>query len=388
MIRIAASHFIAHRLSVLPLIVLLLSSCLQEQPGGIEGTGGLNPTPAQPARAPAEVAIAPDSSGTFGKFAYVVNRYADSVSMYTINGATGALTLIGRVAAGSHPGSVAVDPTGRFAYVVNPGAGGAGGVGSILEYTIDAATGVLTLAGTISSDYQAGQIVVDPSGKFAYVASHSGVAVYALNNTTGALTSVGLGVGAAGLFSYSIAVDPSDRFIYVARPADTVGVLPGFVSTFRIDATSGALTWVQDSGAGIDPGSVTVDPSGKFVYAANEESGDLWVYSIDGSTGGLTSVGTLNIPGNSSYLWVTAHPSGPFAYAVGGLSTVDTYGINPMTGALTHISTVATGSSPSSMAIDQSRQFAYVTNFDSDNVSMYSVDPNTGVLTLVGTIGT
>jgi hypothetical protein len=48
MTRITASNFIAHRLFVLPLIVLLLSSCLQEQPSGIEGTGGHNPPPPPP----------------------------------------------------------------------------------------------------------------------------------------------------------------------------------------------------------------------------------------------------------------------------------------------------------------------------------------------------
>jgi 6-phosphogluconolactonase (cycloisomerase 2 family) len=48
---------------------------------------------------------------------------------------------------------------------------------------------------------------------------------------------------------------------------------------------------------------------------------------------------------------------------------------------------MAAGSSPSSIVIDPSGKFAYVTNFDSDNVSMYSIDITTGSLTLIGTIG-
>jgi 6-phosphogluconolactonase (cycloisomerase 2 family) len=59
-----------------------------------------------------------------------------------------------------------------------------------------------------------------------------------------------------------------------------------------------------------------------------------------------------------------------------------------MTGVLTSIGTVAAGSLPSSIAIDPSGKFAYVTNFDSDNVSMYGIDADTGALTLIGTIGT
>src|SRR5690349_3074525 len=45
MIRITAGNFIAYRLPVFALSVLLLSSCLPEQPNGIEGTGGVGTPP-------------------------------------------------------------------------------------------------------------------------------------------------------------------------------------------------------------------------------------------------------------------------------------------------------------------------------------------------------
>lgn len=48
MFRTAASNLIPRQLSVLPLIVLLLSSCLQEQPSGVEGTGQLSTPPSAP----------------------------------------------------------------------------------------------------------------------------------------------------------------------------------------------------------------------------------------------------------------------------------------------------------------------------------------------------
>ena len=43
---------------------------------------------------------------------------------------------------------------------------------------------------------------------------------------------------------------------------------------------------------------------------------------------------------------------------------------------------------PTSIAVDPSGKFAYVTNSGSNDVSMYSIDPATGELTLIGTIGT
>jgi 6-phosphogluconolactonase len=49
---------------------------------------------------------------------------------------------------------------------------------------------------------------------------------------------------------------------------------------------------------------------------------------------------------------------------------------------------IATGLSPTSIAIHPSGKFAYVTNSGLNSVSMYSIDGATGTLTLIGTIGT
>jgi 6-phosphogluconolactonase len=72
-------------------------------------------------------------------FAYVVNNSAagiGSVSAYTINATTGALTpIVGSpFAVGSDPTFVAVSPNGRFAYVT---ISSDAGIGSVSAYTID-----------------------------------------------------------------------------------------------------------------------------------------------------------------------------------------------------------------------------------------------------------
>jgi DNA-binding beta-propeller fold protein YncE len=56
------------------------------------------------------------------QFAYVANAGSDNVSAYSI-GADGALTAVpgSPFAAGFDASSVAVDPTGKFAYVANEG---------------------------------------------------------------------------------------------------------------------------------------------------------------------------------------------------------------------------------------------------------------------------
>jgi 6-phosphogluconolactonase (cycloisomerase 2 family) len=65
--------------------------------------------------------------------------------MYTINATTGALTPVGTIAAGMSPASIAVHPSGKFAYVTNAASN------EVSMYSIDAATGALTLIGTIGT---------------------------------------------------------------------------------------------------------------------------------------------------------------------------------------------------------------------------------------------
>ena len=284
----------------------------------------------------------------FGKFAYVANY--GSVTIYTINPTTGALASIGPpVSTGdSDANSVTVDPFGKFAYVASMGNPdfSIGGDGSVTMYTINATTGALTYTGSILGNCPGLcvplSVVVDPSGKFAYVPNGAGivpnVAMYTINATTGALTSIGTVAVAVGGFANWAAVDPSGKFAYVtASPTGSADD----VSMYTINATTGALTSIGTVAAGTGPVSVVVDPSGKFAYVANRASNDISMYTINATTGALTSIGTI-----------------------------------------------AAGSIPTSIAIHPSGKFAYVTNSASNNISMYSIDTTTGVLTLIGTIGT
>ncbi len=334
---------------------------------------------------PLSVAVAPDPSGRFGKFAYVANSTSNNVSMYTINPTTGTLEAVGTIAAGTGPVSVAVDPSGKFAYVANEGSN------SISMYTIDATTGALTSTGMVAAATNPSSVTVDPSGKFAYVANHgsNNVSMYTINATTGGLTSTGTVVAATN--PSSVTVDPSGKFAYVANWGSNN------VSMYTISATTGALTSTGTIAAGTSPVSVAVDPSGKFAYAANcgdlsTVFSDVSMYTINATTGTLTSIGRT---GAGTCPWsVAVDPSGKFAYVAnsGGLGFdvegVSMYTINASTGTLTSIGIIDAGLFPTSVAIDPSGKFAYVANEGSNSISMYTINATTGVLTLIGTIGT
>jgi 6-phosphogluconolactonase len=340
---------------------------------------------------PQSIAVAPA-----GKFAYVMNGgcyggIGGYLSMYTINPATGAMASIGPPVwtyDADYPGSMAVDPSGKFVYVANPGDPWSPDYGSVSMYSINAATGALTYTGMLSGNCPGlcfpSSVAVEPSGKFAYVAnggagSPFNIEMYTINGTTGALTSIG--TIATGTDPAFVAVDPSGKFAYVANSGSND------VSMYTIEATTGVLASIGTIAAGTDPVSEAVDPAGKLAYVANSGSNDVSMYTIDATTGALTSVGT--IAAGKAPVSVAVDPAGKFAYVTNsGSNNVSMYTINGTTGSLTLIGMIAAGLSPTSIAIDQSGKFAYVTNSGSNDVSMYSIDAATGALTLVGTIGT
>ena len=210
-------------------------------------------------------------------------------------------------------------------------------------------------------------------GSFAYVANYfdNNVSVYTINPTTGALTA-GTPV-ASGLQPRSVTVDPSGRFAYVTNASSND------VSVYTINHTTGALTAGTPVAAGNSPFSVTVDPSGRFAYVTNLFSRNVSVYTINPTTGVLTP-GTAVAAGNRP-VSVTVDPGGRFAYVANTVSNdVSVYTINPSTGALTAGTSVSAGNAPNSVTVDPSGRFAYTANYNSNNVSVYTINPSTGAL--------
>jgi 6-phosphogluconolactonase (cycloisomerase 2 family) len=333
------------------------------------------------------------------RFAYVANYDDDTVSIYTVNATTGQLRHNGYVATGANPISVAVDPAGKFAYVAN------NGTNSVSAYAINASTGALTRidcgggAGCNVEDFTAGaspwSVTVDPTGKFAYVAnlSSASISAYSINAGTGVLTGISCGGGlgcsgdlfTAGAGPRSVTVDPSGKFLYVANSFNVAG--GNSVSAYTINATTGALTSVGPATvAGTNPYAVTVDPSGKFVYVANRGSSNISAYTLNASSGALTEYagGTFAVGANPQS--VTVDPSGKFVYTTNfNSNSISTYDINATTGALGDGRVTAAITNPFGVIVDPSGKFVYVANQGSDNISAYRIDAGTGDLTALST---
>jgi 6-phosphogluconolactonase (cycloisomerase 2 family) len=109
-------------------------------------------------------------------------------------------------------------------------------------------------------------------------------------------------------------------------------------------------------------------------------------YAIDKVTGALTDVGD-NPPTIAGWLGhLSIEPRGRFAYASdSSANNVAAFEIEPTTGALMPVaaSPFQTGAIPGTPAFDPSGKFLYVLNSGSNDVSAYSIDPRTGALSAV-----
>jgi 6-phosphogluconolactonase (cycloisomerase 2 family) len=335
-----------------------------------------------------------------GKFAYVANEFgcADAVngrvSIYTIDATTGALTPVEPALDSNDEGSrsVAVDASGKLAYVANWGEGDT--AGSISAYSIDATSGALTstamIYGFCPGLCAPWSVAVHPSGKFVYVADEgsfapTGISMYSVSVATGALTSTG--TVAAGGRAIWMAIHPTGKFAYVANSSNSSPGEGNSISMFLVDTNTGALTSIGTIAAGSNPTSIGIDPLGKFAYVTNSDSSNVSMFMIDATSGTLKSIGLVTA--GIAPVAVAVDPRDKFAYVANSQSNdVCGYTIDPTSGALVLIGTVAAGTTPSSIAIHPSGKFAYVTNSGSNDISIYSIDAANGALTLIATIGT
>ena len=64
--------------------------------------------------------------------------------------------------------------------------------------------------------------------------------------------------------------------------------------TFEIDAGTGGLTRVGHTPTGgSTPRHFSIDPTGTLLFAANQASGTVFAFRIDGQSGALTSLGQV-----------------------------------------------------------------------------------------------
>lgn len=185
-------------------------------------------------------------------FAFVADLGLDEVLVYRFDSDKGSLQAndppAAKVRPGSGPRHFAFHPSGRFAYVINEMAM------TITAFSYDDAKGVLTevqTIGTLPDEFQdfldrifgrqgdnsTAEVQVHPSGKFVYGSNrgHNSIAAFEVDSKTGRLTPIGH-QSSGGKTPRNFGIDPSGAYLLAAnQDSDNILVL-------AIDAQTGKLT--------------------------------------------------------------------------------------------------------------------------------------------------
>jgi len=177
-----------------------------------------------------------------GRFAFAADLGLDKLLIYRLDPAKGTLTPndppSASVAPGAGPRHFAFHPNGRFAYVINEMAA------TVTAFAYDAERGALkelqtvpTLPAEFGGRRSTAEVVVHPSGKFLYGSNrgHDSIALFGIDAETGKLAPAGH-QSTLGNEPRNFAIEPAGAWLLAANQNSNS------VIVFRIDPKTGALS--------------------------------------------------------------------------------------------------------------------------------------------------
>jgi 6-phosphogluconolactonase len=331
--------------------------------------------------------------GSGHQTAYVTTPLNSGVLAFHVNNGSGSFSQIlgSPYPTGISPTAVLVHPSRKFAYIANAGEA------NISLFKIEKSDALTEVKPRTLTGQNPAAMVMDSGGSLLFVANTGSntITTYAIDSASGALTPSAAASAQTGFSPVHLAISPSGKFLYVANQGSAS------ISGFAVDS-SGGLTPVPNSPVvvGQGPNWVTFDPSGKFLYVASLLDGDFSGFTVDSSSGALTRMSgspygvvtasttvtpltSLVVDASGKYLYVTDQ-SGNNVYA---------FTIDVNTGVPTAITTTpappyAAGTSPSFIVIDGTGKFLFVGNQSSSDITVFKIAPSTGVLTSAATVST
>lgn len=198
---------------------------------------------------------------------------------------------------GPHAHWIGASPDNRFALAADLG------LDEVLVYRFNTAKGTLAPNNPpfVKVNPGAGprHVAFHPNGKFAYVLSEmeDSVTAFSYKTSNGTLSPLQTVSALSTLRkdytgpkeAAEIAVHPNGKFLYASNRAgiDTI-------SLFSIDAMKGTLKLKDEYPTmGKTPRNFAIDPTGRFLLAANQESNNIVTFRIDLTTGALTPTGDI-----------------------------------------------------------------------------------------------
>ncbi|HLJ13584.1 MAG TPA: lactonase family protein [Bryobacteraceae bacterium] len=334
---------------------------------------------------------------------YTNKGKSEGIYSYRFQPGTGELIKMGLAASTPNPTFLAASPDNRFLYAANETSEFQGQkTGSVSAFSINAATGQLTLLNSVSSRGQGPcYVAVDKTGKCVMVANYGSgsIAAYpvksdgSLGESSSFIQHKGSGADPQrqrGPHAHYINVSPDNRFAIVCD----LGL--DEVLVYRLDAAQATLTPNDFPFAKVDPGAgprhFAFHPNGRFGYVIDEMGSTVTAFSWDSSKGELRNlqvVSTLpkGFSGENSGAEIAVHPNGKFLYGSNrGNNSIAVFTIDSHKGTLKLIDNTSTqGQTPRFFGLGPTARYLFAANQDTDNVVLFKVDPKTGRLAPSGT---
>jgi 6-phosphogluconolactonase (cycloisomerase 2 family) len=335
------------------------------------------------------------------KWLYVPSQSTNSVSAFSINASDGSLSAVpgSPFSANGSPLIAMGEPSGRFLYVSNSGTTV---LPSISGYSVNAATGALTELPTSPYDLHAttppfGQIVlpvVHRSGAFAYAAAIPSGQLFGgtIDPVDGELTEIPGTPYATGSDYGGLSFDTAGQILFVANNASSGS--GGRISSFQIHSPSGVLTPIGHFATGGDtPNGAFVTAQDDFLLAPNRASGTFTVFAVQKNSGTPTGVlqqvtlpPVATGPAGSQPIAIALNRRNNIFYvtnAGSGPTSIATFQLNASTGAVTPIgSPVPSNGATAPVFLHQSGRFLMQYNASIFSFQWYMLDQTTGLPSL------
>lgn len=230
-----------------------------------------------------------------GSVLYVSCRNSFTLYAFSIDPATGALTnvtgspfdvgVIQNVGVGNE--DIALDPLGRFFYIVNDGSGNEGSIFG-LPFSFDGGLPEAGLPGSPvdSQGVNPTSATADVTGHFLYVSNlvSGTVAGFSIDQTTGALVSV-----AGSPFNVPWTRETTLLTADLSGALVVAGSASG-LALFLTNTGSGGLLpgAAADAGIVMNVAGLAIDPNSQFLYVSTAST--VSAYALDPSAGTVTAV--------------------------------------------------------------------------------------------------
>ena len=306
-------------------------------------------------------------------YCYITVSAEDKILIFDMDPANGDLNLLDTFSLSGVPGPLAISPNQQNIYVCRRGNK------QITSLFIDYKTGALSETSNVTIDNDYCYLFVDRSGNNLLSASYGGgfTASHRINKD-GTLVETPNCQISTDTKAHFIQTDYSNTYAFVPHVGESNAIFQ-----FYFDSDTGLLTPNDIPSVsppeGIGPRHMEFHPRLEMVYVSNEQGSSISSYRFDPKMGTLTLSQTLSTHPNAfsqdnTCAQIHITPSGNHVYVSNrGHDSIACFSIDPSTGEITTLGRQPTEPVPRAFNIDPTGNFLYVGGQSSGKLASYRI---------------